>query len=93
MGTRIIITFEQDMDDVTAGAFGLWLDSVLKAEAEDDPESDHGPFTVTVDPGMPQFSGVRCGGGGGGGKGMTITVGPGSSGGGAGSYTASPIDL
>lgn len=48
MGTRFTITFDQDMDEISSGAFGLWLDSTIRADAEDDPESDHGPFSVTI---------------------------------------------
>lgn len=48
MGTRFTITFERDMDDLTSGAFGLWLDATIRASAEDDPESDHGPFGITI---------------------------------------------
>lgn len=48
MSTRFTITFEQDMDDITSGAFGLWLDMIIRSSAEDDPESDHGPFRITV---------------------------------------------
>lgn len=47
-GTRFTITFEQPMDATTAGAFGLWLDATIRASAEDDPESDHGPFRVSI---------------------------------------------
>lgn len=46
MAKQFIITFERDMDDVSAGGFGLWLDMVLRNSVQDDPESDHGPFSV-----------------------------------------------
>lgn len=48
MSTRITVTFDQDMDDITSGAFGLWLDSTIRSSAEDDPESDHGPFRISI---------------------------------------------
>jgi hypothetical protein len=48
MGTRFSVTFEQDMDEISAGGFGLWLDATIRASAEDDPESDHGPFSVAI---------------------------------------------
>lgn len=48
MSTRITITFERDMDNITSGGFGLWLDSVIRSSGQDDPESDHGPFTITI---------------------------------------------
>lgn len=48
MTTRFTIIFEQDMDPISRGAFGLWLDASIRAEAEDDPESAHGPFIVTI---------------------------------------------
>jgi hypothetical protein len=41
------IKFDRPMDDLTAGAFGLWLESTIRASAEDDPESDHGPFSIS----------------------------------------------
>lgn len=46
MSTTFTITFENDMDRLTRGAFGLWLESTIRCEAEDDPESDHGPFMI-----------------------------------------------
>lgn len=48
MATTFTITFEQDMSTLSAGGFALWLDSCIRAEAEDDPGSDHGPFTVAI---------------------------------------------
>ncbi len=48
VGTRFTVTFERDMDEISKGGFGLWLDSTIRASAEDDPESDHGPFQITV---------------------------------------------
>lgn len=49
MSTQFTIAFDQDMDEITAGGFGLWLDMVIRSSAEDDPEqSDHGPFSITI---------------------------------------------
>lgn len=48
MSTQFTITFDQNMDDLDSGAFGLWLDSTIRASAEDDPESDHGRFQVAI---------------------------------------------
>lgn len=48
MSTQFTVTFDQNMDDITSGGFGLWLDAVIRASAEDDPESNHGPFHITI---------------------------------------------
>lgn len=41
------IAFDHPMDEITAGGFGLWLNMVLQSSAQDDPESDHGPYTIS----------------------------------------------
>lgn len=43
------ITFEKAMDPISGGSFALWLESTIRCEAEDDPESDHGPFKITIE--------------------------------------------
>jgi hypothetical protein len=48
MSTQFTVTFDEDMDEVSKGGFGLWLDAIIRASAEDDPESDHGPFRITL---------------------------------------------
>lgn len=48
MKTQFLITFEKPMSQVASGGFGLWLDMVIRNSAEDDPESDHGRFTVGI---------------------------------------------